>query len=332
MPRWGMADSGSLDEETAFAQRNATDQLNAWCEEHLGSTVAEVLFTVRRLGTVIGVALSDGRRMAVKLGGPGESIDRRRAAQRVQGHLFREGFPCPRPIVEPSAFGLGNALVEELVEAGPAPNAHQPHIRRVMAEALAWQMRITNTMKPPKALEQTRPSWLDLRTGGLWPPPHDTKLDFEAREPVVDWIDQAAARAKRIFLETYQGRRTVAHSDWEAHNLRCSEEGLLVAYDWDSLAVESELALIGRAAAVFPAHPDPRFGFAPSAEERSSFIAEFEAAAERRFTGAELIVITAVSAWATAYEARLTHAFEPEQVERPGSFGEALSELEHELR
>lgn len=43
-------------------------------------------------------------------------------------------------------------------------------------------------------------------------------------------------------------------------------------------------------------------------------------------------VITAVSAWATAYEARLAHAFEPEQGDRPGSFSEALSELDREFR
>jgi hypothetical protein len=34
------------------------DQLNPWCEGHLGSTVAQVLFLVRRLGTVIGVHAS----------------------------------------------------------------------------------------------------------------------------------------------------------------------------------------------------------------------------------------------------------------------------------
>ncbi len=66
--------------------------------------------------------------------------------------------------------------------------------------------------------------------------------------------------------------------------------------------------------------------YAPSADERWSFVAEFEEAAERRFTSAERVVITAVSAWATAYEARLAHAFEPEQADRPGSFSEALTE------
>src|SRR5436309_15052720 len=47
--QWGMADGGSFQEEMAFAQRNTTDRLSAWCEERLGSTVAEVLFTVQCL-------------------------------------------------------------------------------------------------------------------------------------------------------------------------------------------------------------------------------------------------------------------------------------------
>jgi len=308
------------------------DQLNPWCEGHIGPTVAEVLVVVRRLGTVIGVKLSDSRRVAIKLGSAEEPIDRRRATQQVQEYLCREGFPCPRPILGPTPFGSEVAVVEELVEAGDAPNAHEPEIRRAMAASLAWQMRITSAMKPPEELERTRPSWIDLRTSGLWPPPHHPRLDFESIEPTVGWIDQIAARAKRVFLEREDGRHIIGHSDWEAHNVRCSNGHLMVAYDWDSLAVESELALVGRAAAVFTAHTDPRFGYAPSAEERWGFIAEFEEAAERRFTGAERVVITAVSAWATAYEARLAHAFEPEQGDRPGSFSLALGELDRELR
>jgi hypothetical protein len=291
-----------------------------------------VLVVVRRLGTVIGVKLSDSRRVAIKLGSAEEPTERRRATQQVQEYLCREGFPCPRPILGPTPFGSEVAVVEELVEAGDAPNAHEPEIRRAMAASLAWQMRITSAMKPPEELERTRPSWIDLRTSGLWPPPHHPRLDFEAIEPVMGWVDQIAARAKRAFLERDDGRHIAAHSDWEAHNVRCSNGDLVVAYDWDSLAVESELALVGRAAAVFTAHTDPRFGYAPSAEERWGFIAEFEEAAERRFTGAERVVITAVSAWATAYEARLAHAFEPEQGDRPGSFSLALGELDRELR
>ncbi len=308
-----------------------SDQLNPWCEAHLGSTVAGVLFTVRRLGTVIGIALADGRRVALKVSGTEEPIDRRRAAQRVRSYLFREGFPCPRPVLGPTAFGSRLAVCEELVEAGAAPNAHDAKTRRAMAEGLAWQMQITSTMKPPKELERTRPSWIDLRTSGLWPPAHHPKLDFEATEPTVGWIDQIAARAKRAFLEGDQSRSGIAHSDWEAHNVRCSGERLEVAYDWDSLAVESELALIGRAAAVFTAHTDPRYGHAPSADERLAFVVEFEQAAGRHFTAAERTVIAAVGAWATAYEARLAHAFEAAPVDRPGSFAEALREIEHEI-
>jgi hypothetical protein len=327
----GKQEAGSVSESPAVPP-DLWNQLNPWCEGQLGSSVAEVLFVVRRLGTVFGVTLSDGRRVAIKLGSAKEPIDRRRATQRVQTYLYREGFPCPRPILGPRPFGSEVGVVEELVEAGAAPNAHEPKIRRAMAEGLAWQMRITSAIDPPEELKRRCPPWIDLRTAALWPPPHHPRLNFVEIEPVMGWVDQIAARAKRIFLERDDGNHSTAHSDWEAHNIRCSNQDLVVAYDWDSLAVESELALVGRAAAVFTAHTDPRFGYAPSPVERWGFISEFEEAAERRFTDAERIAITAVSAWATAYEARLAHAFEPERGDRPGSFSEALSELDRELR
>jgi Phosphotransferase enzyme family len=311
---------------TEGAEVPTLEPLSGWCAAYLGSEAERTIFTSKRLGTVVGVALADGRRVVIKLHAPDGSA-RQVTVQRVQAHLHRSGFPCPRPLLGPTRFGSQVAVVEELVDAGDAPNAHDPVVRKAMARGLATQIRLTRDLEGSARALAKLPSWIDLSSGGTWPRPHHPKLDFLAVQPEVDWVDEIAAKAKEIFLSSDAGPTVIAHSDWEAHNVRCSDGRLVAVYDWDSLAIGSEPLFVGRAAAVFTAHTDPRFGTAPSADERRGFVGEFEEARGEGFTRTEMEAIDAVSVWATAYESRLALAFSPERAEDPGSFVEALRQI-----
>jgi Ser/Thr protein kinase RdoA (MazF antagonist) len=79
------------------------DWLGAWCEEHLGSAPDQALFTSLQLSAVFGICLRDGREVVVKA--RSESMDRIESCLQAQEHLAVAGFPCPRPVTPPNAFG-----------------------------------------------------------------------------------------------------------------------------------------------------------------------------------------------------------------------------------
>src|SRR6266705_3317335 len=112
--------------------------VDAFCLNEIGSAIAEYLFYESSQGAVFGLLLADGRRIVVKAQQPGQSLDFLAAVYRIQSHLASHGFPCPKPIIGPKPFARGYAIVEELVDDGVYVNAHDPVIRRKMAESLYW--------------------------------------------------------------------------------------------------------------------------------------------------------------------------------------------------
>jgi hypothetical protein len=101
-----------------------------------------VLFRRTSVGVVVGVELDDGQRVVVKAHQPREPLSRLAAVHKVQQHLYREGFPCPRPVLGPSPLGNALGTVEQLADSGEFRDTHDPVSRRLMAEALAWQLRL----------------------------------------------------------------------------------------------------------------------------------------------------------------------------------------------
>jgi len=308
-------------------------RVDAWCRQHLGAGVGAVRFVVSQLTPVFGLELDDGRGVAIKLQGGIVSSARLAAVYAAQVHLADAGFPCPRPIYPPRRMGGGWIIAEELLDEGTAPDPRRSEIRDAMAESLAVMLRVTSQLEAPRALKEERPSWINFRAEGLWPPASHPKLDFLATGVEAPWIDEVAWAAKRVLMGMPGQDDVVGHSDYEAQNMRFAGTKLVAIYDWDSLVAEREDVIVGQAAAVYMAHalPDPALPRVPTSEQRWAFVQAYEQARGRAFNVYEHRSIVAASTWVTAYNARVNHAFGWGRQTGPGSHAEALRHLEHEL-
>lgn len=69
----------------------------------------------------------------------------------------------------------------------------------------------------------------------------------------------------------------LGHGDWERQNLRWDGRTALVVHDWDSLVTQPEPAVVGAAAAVWPAGAEGRH--AATVEESAAFLAAYQGTA-----------------------------------------------------
>ena len=181
----------------------------------------------------------------IRLPGPQNTC----AVQRVQSHLAADGFPCPRPLLEPTPLGQGYATVEELVDEGDAADAHRPVIRQAMATTLA---RLVISARSLRDIAGLRPGSLTLLSpGSPWPVPHSPIFDFDATAVGAEWIDQVATEARETLARS-AGDMVIGHGDWSAQNVRFVGEHLRVVYDWDSLTRDQETTIVAQAATTFP--------------------------------------------------------------------------------
>jgi len=98
-----------------------------------------------------------------------------------------------------------------------------------------------------------------------------------------------------------------------------------VVYDWDSLMLESELILVGVAAATFTATWYLPVRLTPTVDEAREFVGEYENACGVAFTAQERHQINGAATYARAYSARREHAIDPEGKRYAGGFREALA-------
>jgi hypothetical protein len=83
-------------------------------------------------------------------------------------------------------------------------------------------------------------------------------------------------------------------------------------YDWDSLTVALEPEIVAMAAATFTKTDDiPVERALPTPETMAAFIADYEAAAGRRFTAGEWRTAGASATHLLAYTARCEHCYGP---------------------
>ena len=137
----------------------------------------------------MGLILRDGARVALKIH-RGIQPAFLEATQVVQQHLWRRGFPCPEPL------GVrGAATLERWTDAGEYRDAHDPDVRRAMAETLAWLVRVTNELGSAPWLSR---HFYPAGERPLWPRPHNVLFDFEATASGAEWIDEIAAAAKPL--------------------------------------------------------------------------------------------------------------------------------------
>jgi hypothetical protein len=266
--------------------------LASWCETHLGSPAESELFRTGHLTRVIGARLADGRETVVKIRSAAPRIA---ACTEVQRRLFESGYPCPRPLAGPTPLGEYEATAESHISGGTmlpdSGRSAQP-----FAAALA---RLVCLAPQPEHLPSLAPApaWAAWNhdQGQLWPRPEDLDMDLnQVHGP--SWLDTAGQVARQK-LQEGQDRLVIGHCDWITDNLRWDGHQLRVAYDWDSLIVDSEAVIAGLAAAIY-------LSPAPSTAETREFLDAYGAARGRPFSPGELERCWAAGVWTRAVDAK----------------------------
>jgi hypothetical protein len=245
------------------------------------------------VGALFGLVIHGGDRVALKVHRTA-TVERLDALQQVQEHLWRYGFPCPRPL------GVrGRGTLEEWRDEGEHRDAHEPDARRALAQLLVRLVTLTRGLQPAVDL----PPFFPRPGDPLWPAPHNVLFDFEGTAAGAEWIDEIA-RAARERRDAGGGPLVIAHHDWTAKHVRFAGIKATAVYDWDSISVDFEPVFVGNAAAHFTYDVEPL----PTVDEAFHFIAEYERARPSPFSREEQMTAWAAAVYGRAYTTRCVHA------------------------
>ena len=286
---------GAPIEQSIFGTDDAEEiwrQVRDVCPDAVDSFAFEV-----SVGALFGLRLGDGSRVALKIH-RGRDADSLEAVQRVQTHLFERGFPCPEPL------GVrGRATLERWFDEGAHRDAHEPAVRRVIAQYLARLFRLTRALQPSAGLN----SFFPRPHGRLWPTPHNVLFDFEATAAGAEWIDEIAQAAKRR-RDAREGERVIGHGDWTVKHFRFDGLDPTVIYDWDSLQTDYETIFVGGSAATFTYTEHLPVAVWPTVSEARAFLDDYERERDRPFSPEDQGAARAAAVYSRAYAARCTHA------------------------
>lgn len=289
--------------------------LSGFCERSLGARVSGARFYRVSVACVAGLDLEDGRSVVVKAQRGQRKEAYLRACVAFRRLLVEEGFPCPRPLSEPVRVGPAWVTAEELTLAGSPADAHDPPIRRAIADSLARLVSIGERF--PDRGSFGRAWFTGLPEGQVFPRPHSPFFDFEKTAEGAEWIEAFAkeARARRGEGDTGESApRVVGHFDYRVEHLRFDGAKVVATYDWDSLHHERLPVLIGALAPHFTADwQRDDVVRAPSLEEMRAFVSDFEASRGLPFSPAERRLLSASCVYSTAYTARCNHASNPRE-------------------
>ena len=94
----------------------------------------------------------------------------------------------------------------------------------------------------------------------------------------------------------------IGHGDWESQNIRWVGDRPLAVHDWDSVIAQPETAIVGLAAAVWPAAGAP--GEAATVAQTSDFLASYQQAAGRQWSDSENQDAWAAGLWVRLFNAK----------------------------
>lgn len=270
--------------------------LAEWCARYLGAPPVACLFRSGHLSEVVAFELDDGRQVVVKI---------RPADPRIGGcfavhrHLARAGFPCPEPLAAPVLAGEFVITAESHV-----PGGAQLSVDGGAAPYASLLARLIRAAPDPGEVPSLLPSppWTAWDHPGerLWPDHDDAGRDLNAY-PGPSWVDDAARRVRQR-LRGLSAPACIGHGDWESQNIRWSARAPLAVHDWDSVIAQPETAVVGLAAAVWPAAGAP--GEAASVAQSHDFTASYQEAAGRTWTEDEVRDAWAAGLWVRLFNAK----------------------------
>jgi hypothetical protein len=271
----------------------------------LAASVVGAHFYEPGVGIVAGLELTDGRAVVAKVH-RASWVTRPRLDEiiRVQAQLARSGQPAPAPLAGPLPLGAGWLTVEEL-RAGDTADGRDPAVRRGMATALH---DLIATAPPPERISELGTWPGDAVIDELWPQPHDLRFDLMGTAAGAEWIDDAA-RAARATLTTTALPAVVGHLDWRVQNLAFAGTSVTAIYDWDSVSIAPEAAVVGSASVIHPI--DWRLELAdplPTVEQVDAFVADYESARAEPFDDEARSVLSAAQVWVASHGARCQHS------------------------
>ena len=221
--------------------RHATLDAVVVCGTHLGRAPIEVHFTATQMSAVIGVRLSDGRRVVVKAR---EDDGRVASCVAAQSQLAERGLPCARPLTAVVRLGALAVHAEEYRDDGDILADDSPEVGARYGAVFAQLMIALQEVAVAPPLPNPRWVRWDHAGDDLWPAIEI--LDRQDQSGVPSFVVQTAVRVRRRLLTT-DLPRVLGHADFEAQNLRWHGRQVRTVHDWDSLAWQPESALVGAA-------------------------------------------------------------------------------------
>ena len=270
--------------------------LGEWCHQHLEDGLGSVLFRSGHLSEVVGVRLTSGRQVVIKVR---PYHPRLTGCLAVQDHLARSGFPCPPPLTGVTRIG-GLAVTAETA----MPGGGQLSPKAGAASFAALLARLIDSAPDPSRTPTLAPSppWTGWDHPGrrLWPDldEHGQDLNLVGGP---EWVDDAARRVRQRLTSTPGRRLCIGHGDWGPQNIRWSGSDALVVHDWDSVIAQPEAAIVGLAAAMWAREDgsDPIASVAQTAD----FITSYQRSAEHAWDASQV-----QDAWAAGLWVGLTFA------------------------
>ena len=217
----------------------------------------------------------------------------------MQARLAATGFPCPLPLVGPTAVH-GFAVTAETC----VPGGGQRPPEHGAAPFAALLARLVGSAPGAASVPSLAPSppWAGWDHPGarLWHDRDDQGRDLN-QSPGPGWVDRAAAWVRQCMSACREPLRT-GHGDWESQNIRWAGDRVLAVHDWDSVIAQPEPAIAGLAAAVWPAAGEP--GQAATVEQSADFLTCYQAAAGARWTPSQIQRAWAAGLWVRLFNAR----------------------------
>jgi hypothetical protein len=270
--------------------------ISAWCQSTLGAALDRVLFRRQHLSQVVGVELTDGRQLVVKTR---RFEERLAGCVAVQAALAQVGFPCPAPLAEPAMIGGHTVTAETLIPDGDllTPANGTASFAALLAQMIDSAPAVENVPSLSPS-----PPWTGWDHPGtrLWPDHDDRGQDLN-RAGGPSWIDQAAEQVRQE-MRAHNEPARVGHGDWESQNIRWQDRRPLAVHDWDSVIAQPEEAIVGLAAAVWPAEGGP--GEAASVTQTEEFIRAYQAAAGVSWSARQVQLAWTAGLWVRLFNAK----------------------------